>query len=421
MTKELTHEQLCTFVYTFAPMVERGGICNGFTAMWLQAVLTSKKDLAVFYQRLDEISFELKQNTLAQLKEEIDSILMLKTDLIEETLKKTELRAFAEAVAIQQDPSRVLNNHNLSPEKKEVLYPLTASKKTEEQHIKFNINPIGSLMPTLSELELYLEKMQTELKIQAPNETIGFMINSTDHTTGVYLDPDSGKFHFLDINTFGRYATYHLEVNAKELAPLIFDSFSTKKESYGPIRILAVSTTDNTTLISALKNMAQTSLLTNRSFLRHTPNNQHTLGLACEEGDIETVALLLKEPDIENMLNSSYEKEGNTPLFLACEGGHTEIVKLLLATKNNEMIKSIEKPNFEKQTALSVSKKYDHTEIEALLKSVIPPWRHQTVRFTVNPAKRKAEDDLNKRPAKKPNNAVDKMVEEPSSFPYTIM
>ncbi len=416
MTKDLTHVLFETFVRTFSPQIERGGVCNGFTSMWLQAALTSKKDLAFFYNRLDEIALELKHKTPAQLKEEIEAIYhshvdhLPKTTLTEEELKKTEFRAIAEAVAIQQDPDKILKN-KIHQENKEQLYPLTASKKIEEQHIKFNIEHVGLFIPTLSELEHYLEKMQTELQMHPQSESIGFMIDSSNHSTGVHLDSDSGKFHFLDINTFGKNPTYHSEINAKELAALIFDSFFTKKEDYCPIKISAVSTTDNSVIISTLKNMAQTSLLTNRNFLRQSENKQHIFALACRNGDIETVALLLKEPDIENILNTPYGK-GSSPLYLACKYGHTEIVKLLLATKNEVMIKNIEKPNLKKHSALDIAKEYDQTEIVALLKAVIPPWKPVTFRYTVNPMnyslisslKRKAEDDdLDERPAKKAN------------------
>jgi len=136
--KELTHTLLTQFVRTFAPKIDHRGICNGFTSMWLQAALTSKKDLAFFYQRLDELSLELKQKTPADLKAEIDSIYNDRaqnannTILSDENVKKIEKRAFAEAVAIQQEPNKAINSeffqHN-----KEKLYPLTASKKMEEQ------------------------------------------------------------------------------------------------------------------------------------------------------------------------------------------------------------------------------------------------------------------------------------------------
>lgn len=446
MTKSLTHKLLSDFVLAFAPMIDKRGICNGFTSMLLQAACTSKEDLALFYQRLDDIALELKKNTPSGIKADIDNLYQSqknsinKIALTEEGLKKTELRAFAEGIAIQQDPGHVFNSSQFYQDNKNMLYSLTASKKIEANQLKLNINTVGNIIPDLLELECYLEQMQSELKAHAQDPFIGFMLNSPDHSTGVFLDPDSGKFHFIDINTFGQNPTYHVDVDAKELAPLLFNLLCAKNEVYCPIRVVAFSTAEHIPLVSTLKNMALKSLFTENHFLRQTTKQQHILSVACTEGDVEIVSLLLNDPNIDSMLNAP-NNNGETPLFLACEYGHTEIVKLLLAKKNKEMIKSIEKINSENHSPLSIAKEYDHTEIVTLLKAAIPPWKPLTFKFTVTPpdnsgqvnfvpsnpeqvnqAKRKAEDqDLNDRPTKKPNNDANKMEEEPSSFPCAVM
>lgn len=431
--KNLSHTSILELVTEFAPTVSQKGVCNGFTSMWLQAALTSKKDLAFFYERLDDIAQKLKNKTPAQLKTEIDNIYQSlanhskpKPNLTEEDLKKTELRAFSEAVAMQQDPPSIFKDIHQTDKK--ILYPLTASKKIEAQQINLNTNYFPPLYLNLSELELYLEKMKTLLLTHAKNESIGFLIQSLEHATGVYLDAESGKFHFIDINQLENKPSYHSEVDSKELASLIFKSFGREEKDHCPISVIAVHKGEQIAVINELENH---TIKTEQSFFK-VPENpvkiKNMLTEACLQGNIQAVTSLLMEPDIENILNSYCPIKDKTPLFIACEYGHTEIVKLLLATKNKKMINSIEIPNDENYSALSIAKEYDYDEIVTLLKSVLPPpskWP-RAVQFSFNLAnnqletdnldklslKRKAEEgDLDKRPAKKANNTEEMELE----------
>ena len=54
--KTLTHDTLIKLVQIFAPTVPNTGVCEGFVSMWIQALLTGKKEEEFFYQRLDVIS-----------------------------------------------------------------------------------------------------------------------------------------------------------------------------------------------------------------------------------------------------------------------------------------------------------------------------------------------------------------------------
>ena len=53
------------------------------------------------------------------------------------------------------------------------------------------------------------------------------------------------------------------------------------------------------------------------------------LHVACENGHVEIVKLLLQEGANKNQIS----KEGSTPLSLACKFGHREVVSVLFAAK----------------------------------------------------------------------------------------
>lgn len=54
----------------------------------------------------------------------------------------------------------------------------------------------------------------------------------------------------------------------------------------------------------------------------------HELFTACENGQVDIVALLLTRPDID--VNDDNRYDVNTPLYIACENGHDDVVKMLL-------------------------------------------------------------------------------------------
>ncbi|MCL5273074.1 MAG: ankyrin repeat domain-containing protein, partial [Gammaproteobacteria bacterium] len=52
------------------------------------------------------------------------------------------------------------------------------------------------------------------------------------------------------------------------------------------------------------------------------------LAIACRDGHIATVKLLLAYPNID--INHAPSEEGTTPLFMACVNEHIDVVRLLL-------------------------------------------------------------------------------------------
>lgn len=331
--KDLSHRALINFVRTFATDLPFQGICDAFILMWIRALLLSKVDETLFYQRLDRISKYTEEKSLENLKAEIDGIYatqsnnLIKLPFTEEVLQKLELRAFSEAIAIHTYELSFIKN-NIYYDDLPNLFTLTASKKIEEQSAPHNIEHIGVLISNRTELEHYFESLKTELLKLNKDEMIAFRLSSHNHAVGLYFDSYSGKFHFLDSNQMLGKNTYYFEADPKELPDLIFNSFPTEnKEEYSPFSITAFSRIQHPELIQQLKTMTQESLLSENRYIRKNSINITALLLACRQNNIELVDFLLNNQPIEN-LNPSKNNEDNL-VYNAHLFGHSEIVKRL--------------------------------------------------------------------------------------------
>lgn len=334
--KDLLHKWLIELITTFAVDFPPNGACDGSTSMWTQAALTSKSDLHYFYQRLDYFIDYMKEtpNALIRLKTDIDAIYQKRTEnknsapLTDDELKKVELRALAEAIAIQHEPEIIFSRYHQNM--KTQLFPLTASKKNETQQVVFAHENLGVLIPTLEELEQYFNRIFPTLSKFSAQSKIAFHLNSFDHTVAIYLDSISKKWHFFDINMLDE-ENYHHEVNAHQLAYLIFNAFEEdlnkeKLEKYAPFSIRAISSNFCPKLLSNLKTITQCSLPIN---FHHRCTSQiiTALTIACQDADLETTRFLL-ENGAKNCIDLS-DNQGWTPLLLLIKNEHTAIAELL--------------------------------------------------------------------------------------------
>ena len=362
--KKLPHRTLISLVRAFAPNIDEEGVCDGFISMWFQAVLSGPQALARFYARLDDIAAHYTtEEQVKALKEEIDEIFRKKTEEAINTRfskaekRKIEIRAFAEAITLQQDSDITLDTY-INQNDKKILYALTASKKMEEQNLEIFCSPIGNLISTRKELTTYFMKMEAKLCSSEMDMPIGFMLGAFDHATGVYFNQDTKKWHYLDINLLSGKVTYDEVVSPARLAELIFTSFYDRAE-YVAFSIMAISTVRFPELIEALREVTNASLLFES---RQTSSGITALWLACSQGDKEQVCQLLKHGVLAHI--NTPNKDGVTPLFIACQNGHTAIVKLLL---QNGAGASINLPDKDGATPLCIACQNSHIEVVKLL------------------------------------------------------
>lgn len=369
--KDLLHKRLINLIVEFVPDFPTEGVCNGGVSMWTQAVLTSKQDLKNFYQRLDDLIeyFEVSDHSPAMLKQTIDDIYetraknKITTNLTDDELRKVEIRAFAEAVAVQQEPEIIFNHYHQNM--KAHLYPLTASKKNQDQQIVLANEYLGVLIPTIEELEYYFNSiMPILLSTSNAEPNIVFHLNSNDHTVGIYLDTLSKKWHFFDLSTLNKNNYYH-EVDFKKLSYLIFSAFDDdgveKLENYHAFSIRAIFSKGHPKLITDLKAVTQHTL--SKDFYNRCTSKMITaLTIACQDAELNTISFLLKN-GAKNCININND-QGFTPLFFLIKNDSVEIVKLLFQYGGTQ---SIHLTNFNNDTPLLFAAKQNKLTMLSLL------------------------------------------------------
>ncbi len=361
--KRLRHSDLIALTRVFAPYLNEKGVCNGFTPMWIQALLTSKSDEAIFYQRLDDIYAYIKLHPIQHISEEIDAIFQSRNQdsppFTEEELKKIQIKAFAQSIAIQQAPLHEMFGEHINALHKEKLYPLTTSKKLDDIKAKIFVNPLGLLDPSMPELTAYFKYAESLLKLSENKSPIAFLMCSEFHAVGLTFDHESNQWHFIDINYLYGKKNYYFELSSQALSQKIFTCFEDALHTYTAFSIQAISLSEHTELIGNLKKltlaavsleMRENSRGTNLLFIACLLDNEKavqlilenkaininkvnkkyltSLHLVCRDGNIAIVKLLLKHPSM-NSLNVPTDK-GFTPLHFAIYQSHMDIVKLLL-------------------------------------------------------------------------------------------
>ena len=365
--KTLTHDTLVQLVQIFVTTMPNAGVCEGFISMWIQALLTGKKEEAFFYQRLDAISDYLKNNTPETLKKEIDAIYLSrlnqssKLSLSEDSIQKTEIRAFFEAVAIQQEPITI-DCGDFSQFDKQYLYPLTYSQKLEQQKTILHTTCLGVLTPTRNELADYLTNLQSMIIAKKTAAPIAFFLRSDNHSTGFYFDKDSNLWHYLDINQLNKKETYYTATSSTYLANLIFDSFQDIGD-YSSFSIAGIYTDTND--CATMSQLNTITLATLNLSIPHDRKNSlgcTALWLACYAGNQPIVDLLLQKGAISSI--NTKNNNGISPLYVACYNGHRAVVALLL---EKGAINSVNTPNNNGSTPLYITCQNGHQAVASLL------------------------------------------------------
>lgn len=360
------HHTLVEIVQTFSPNTPSAGVCRGFTKMWIQAVLTSETAENQFYGRLTTLSmyFSRFQGTVQRLKNSIQTLLDTKGPFTAEELDILEVRAFAEAIAIQQAPSALkLDSKFISMNHHSVLNPLTASKALDGREIE--MMDLGMLAPTTRELSNYFSQLQTALEQANLNEKATFFLSSDRHTIGLYYEPESKKWYYMDINPYLEqdkrlYGPPPAMPSKQLLAENIFESFLDKKHKSSLFSITYCAINPNPNLVNTLKRVTETATVIDPS--RKNSRNCNLLLLAAKVGDNEKLQACINAGFKVNEPDPS----GMTALMWASKHGHTACVKTLLEVHAKTNMR-----NLEGASAAALAAKNGHEEIFKLIESKI--------------------------------------------------
>lgn len=343
LKQTLSHGHLIELVRVYAPNISDRGVCNGVTSMWLQAVITNKDQEAVFYKRLDFLSKYLSDsnNSIQKLVAEIQEIYDTQQStkemrpqrkaLSEEELEKLDLRAFAESVAIQQDVNVLGVFPKYMPHAdRETRYPITASKMLDESATKVKHNQVGVLALNRTDLKKYLESIKSILEKDRklhPDKRGGFLLNSDNHTVGMYLDAESGKWHFFDINHLTNKTEYYFSEDSSRLPYNIFRSFFDGASLNSVFSAQYVSTYHDDSLVSSLNKVSDE--FSDGGLHLKNSRGYTLLHAAAYIGDVDRVNDLLKKGADTNAMSTG-EGYNYTPLKLAIANGRIEVVKAFL-------------------------------------------------------------------------------------------
>lgn len=357
----LTHYNLMCIVRVFAPKIFMGGVCKGFTSMWIQALLMGKKEEAHFYKRLNILSKFVAnpKNKIDTLKKEIDAIYesqknpLTRRKLTEDEYEKTEIRAFCEGVALQQSASHVKvfkNPESINVGSKalsqaftkmskvihqmdfDTLNPFTAPKKLEDVKQKITTTTVGVLALTKEELTEYFKALEI-LLIQKKEQKIAFLLGSDNHATGIYFDTFSKEWHFMDVNNASRahFNDYCIPANthSEKLANSIFTSLSvprvskSKESPYTVLTVTSFSTQTDPALLQSIQAVGHKLLST--TAMRTNSRGCNTLFLAIVDNETNIVEALIKAGADVN-----HKFRGISPLIIAAMLYKPEIVKALV-------------------------------------------------------------------------------------------
>lgn len=287
--------------------------------------------------------------------------------LTEAQLNVVEMRAFAENIFVQQDPSQTeVFDTFISQDNKSVLFLLTQSRAQGEKSI--NHVDLGAFVGNKKDLETYFSEIERTVADRGATEgaeRVTFLLSSDNHSVGVYFDEKSKKWHFMDVNRLSGKKTYYADVNSAELADHLFDSYFDDKKGNTTFTITRLSMnpkSENDLIDEKVKMLSKNILAKKHSFFLPDKKNKrgsNAMFLAAGMGQKEMVDILIKNSASVNHKND----DGLTPLMMAVQNGHTEVVKDLFKAGAKED----KSKNNVGATLLMIAARLGHTDIVKLL------------------------------------------------------
>ncbi|MBA2652435.1 MAG: ankyrin repeat domain-containing protein [Tatlockia sp.] len=328
---KLTHQDLICLGEGLGYKSFSGGLCRGFSCMWMQAVFSGQETR--FYERLNLIYSHKNHYGCSPFKRLIDLIEEAKICarqgelLTNEQTNLLEILAFYDGICLFLFPyeHRDLFNGSLTPQHNiESIFQFTKSAKLEHANVSILLDKnYGFDRSTLSN---YIDKL-AEILILNPEQLV-LLLGSGSHSVCLKYNINSFRWRILDTEEFIKSkftnSNYYHEFDSKELSTTLFTSFNDDESTY---------TLFNTTILGIdvddefKNNLKQFDLkYAIRSEHASMINGHQTglLDLACRNNDLDLVVELFKYPHAISLVS---------PLYLACQNGYLNIVRELLKYK----------------------------------------------------------------------------------------
>lgn len=343
----LSHNNLIKLVRNFVPDISDYGVCNGYSSILIQSLLTQADQGKMFFQRLDNINRLYMSNNeidLDKINNEINEILekgKRKEILSENDLQILEIRAFCENISLHQEPqslNSIFANKFVSQHEKNKLYALTLpnvykSTKHYPENI-FHAEEIGTVSLDNANLSKYFETIKNTLKNDnVLQDELRFILSSTDHAMVLTYLQDQDKWRLMDVNMdYENYKIHGEELGVNIDNPNYFDVDTQTLVNY-----LLTNYSANNRGIFSLTMVSKPPLLSLLEILKQIKNEHFTMPEddldkalllvdACQLNEINLVNELLKVIIDVNQVNSI----GFTALQFASQQGNLPVIKELL-------------------------------------------------------------------------------------------
>ena len=326
---KLTHNDLMTLGQILEyPLIDDRGLCQGFSGMWMLAVLA--KDEETFYERLHLISSY--KNNFYILKKQIDSIkLRIKFNLrIKDSDRKLlDILSFFDGISVflKPDKCNLFGGAFIIQDNLAAIYSLTKPFILENTNLCVLLQKIHAF--NFNELKIYLNDLA--MLLSGSSHPVPVLLGSSKHSVCLKYDKNDG-WHYLDTDDFAEFPNemqYYRKVTSEELTKCIFNSFTVSNEAVFTTTLLS-TTEKNRKLNTACRVFDSRYPITSEHALRVNRDGVGLLYLACALGREDIVEKILQSPQVD--INKA-SKDGFTPLYMACFHNHLNIVKLLLQKK----------------------------------------------------------------------------------------
>jgi ankyrin repeat protein len=336
--RKLTHRDLLNLGAILGYRIGLDGLCQGFSAMLVQAWLAS--DASSLFSRLEFI--EMYNKNFDQLKEDIkDARVRAKTipfqDLDKDTIQLLEIPAFYEGIELYLHPSsnEELLNQYANQKDVEFIAPFTRPVMLNENE-DMAVVLDKSYAFDRQELLAYLTDLEAQLENAAVTAPVFF--SSINHTICARYDKAIKLWRFVDTNDFARYpnySSYCFMLDKEELVAGIFQSFNFSPSSHTIFTTTVVAKrSESAELSTAFDDFAKRYPVTRELVDKQDYQNLNLLSIACRNNEVALVDALLK---LDNINVNQANNTGTTPLYYACQNGNLMVVKALLARQDIEV------------------------------------------------------------------------------------
>lgn len=315
-----------------------GGLCRGFSFMWIQAVLAGEENK--FFERLSLIAkyrsdFTVLKKEIELVKEKVKN----KQVLDERSYKLLEILALFDGISLYFNPAfhqALFNKAYLTQENFDLTYPIVKSQMLEKNNVSLSLLMEKVYAFDRQSLKVYLTDLKKILK--QTDSAIPILLEDFKHSTALKYNPAKDCWHFIDVNQMRNFSSpesfYGKEFHEDDLVDHIFKAFDASTASvvfttkvFGNKQQIDETYKVSTSIDKDFLEFDSKYPIKARETSLHNSDGLGVLDLACRLNKVDALKQILQQSNVE--INAK-DPAGMTALLLACARGSKELVELLV-------------------------------------------------------------------------------------------